>query len=82
MHHKFAVIDHYVVITGSFNWTVQAAKNNQENIIFIENKYLATEFSNEFERLWNEFVTIIEVDEAIEKVRSERENKRDKKKYK
>ncbi len=79
MHHKFAVIDGAVVITGSFNWTAQAVKNNQENILFLENEKVAKLYKDEFERLWNEFVTIIDADEAIEKIREERENK--KKKY-
>ena len=38
MHHKFAILDERVVITGSFNWTAQAIKYNQENILFYENK--------------------------------------------
>ena len=59
MHHKFAVLDKSVVITGSFNWTVQAVKNNQENILFYENKEIAAQYSQEFDRLWNEFTMVI-----------------------
>jgi phosphatidylserine/phosphatidylglycerophosphate/cardiolipin synthase-like enzyme len=80
MHHKFAILDHAVVLTGSFNWTVQAVKNNQENILFLENPAIANIYLEEFNRIWNEFKTVIDVDEAMEKVREERENKR-KKKY-
>ena len=32
MHHKFAVIDETVLITGSFNWTKSAVENNCENV--------------------------------------------------
>lgn len=76
MHHKFAVIDEAVVITGSFNWTTQAVKNNQENILFIENEYLAKKYTEEYERLWKSFKTIIDIDDAKKKVAEERENRR------
>ena len=33
MHHKFAIIDKIVLLTGSFNWTAQAVNGNQENLI-------------------------------------------------
>ncbi|CAE7200377.1 unnamed protein product [Symbiodinium pilosum] len=33
MHHKFAVIDKQTLINGSFNWTAQATKGNQEDAI-------------------------------------------------
>jgi cardiolipin hydrolase len=59
MHHKFAVLDNSVVVTGSFNWTVQAVKNNQENILFYENREIAARYTKEFDKLWNEFTTII-----------------------
>eukprot|EP00012_Vannella_robusta_P003002 CAMPEP_0206182496 /NCGR_PEP_ID=MMETSP0166-20121206/96_1 /ASSEMBLY_ACC=CAM_ASM_000260 /TAXON_ID=95228 /ORGANISM="Vannella robusta, Strain DIVA3 518/3/11/1/6" /LENGTH=73 /DNA_ID=CAMNT_0053597209 /DNA_START=388 /DNA_END=606 /DNA_ORIENTATION=- len=32
MHHKFAIIDDQVILTGSFNWTVQAQRSNRENL--------------------------------------------------
>ena len=76
MHHKFAVIDEAVVITGSFNWTTQAVKNNQENILFIENETLAKAYTEEYERLWKGFKTLIDEDTAKEKVQEERENRR------
>ncbi len=59
MHHKFAVIDRSVVITGSFNWTMQAVKYNQENLLFFENKALAEQYTKAFDDLWTNFYTII-----------------------
>jgi cardiolipin hydrolase len=59
MHHKFAILDNSVVITGSFNWTVQAVKNNQENIVFYENPSLANQYTEEYNKLWTEFTTEI-----------------------
>ena len=35
MHHKFAVIDHKMVITGSYNWTASAKKRNDENLVVL-----------------------------------------------
>lgn len=37
MHNKFCIIDNYKVITGSYNWTLKARKND-ENIIIIQNQ--------------------------------------------
>ena len=59
MHHKFAVLDNSVVVTGSFNWTMQAVKNNQENILFYENPEIASQYTKEFEKLWDQFTTVI-----------------------
>ena len=33
MHNKFAIIDNFILITGSFNWTDKAVEKNQENLI-------------------------------------------------
>ena len=59
MHHKMAIIDDSVLVTGSFNWTTQAVKNNQENIIFMENPDVCKKYKEEYNRLWNEFTTEI-----------------------
>jgi len=54
MHHKFAIIDHKFLISGSYNWTRSAALYNHENIIVSDNKELLQDFLTEFEKLWNE----------------------------
>src|SRR5262249_29551038 len=33
MHHKFAVLDGATLLTGSYNWTRGAARDNEENLI-------------------------------------------------
>ena len=76
MHHKFCVIDKSVVITGSFNWTDQAVNHNQENLLFIENKDLALKYSNEFEKLWNDFEIVVTKEKAEMKIKEEEEKKR------
>lgn len=53
MHHKFAVIDRRVLITGSYNWSRAAETLNGENIlIFQKAEPLAAEYGREFEKLW------------------------------
>ena len=52
MHHIFIIIDSIRLITGSFNWTVRANKNNMENIVLINNSLLADKYTEEFNRLW------------------------------
>ena len=52
MHHKFAVIDHRVVITGSYDWTEEANERNCENVVIIDCPGIARAFAGEFERLW------------------------------
>jgi cardiolipin hydrolase len=55
MHHKFAVFDDGVLLTGSYNWTVAAAKHNEENIVVSDDRRLVAAFRDEFERLWREY---------------------------
>lgn len=52
MHHKFAVADEAVLITGSLNWTLQGVCGNQENVIVTSTPELVTPFSMHFEKLW------------------------------
>jgi len=55
MHHKFAIFDEDVILTGSYNWTRGAADNNEENLILSNDRRLLTAFRGEFERLWKKF---------------------------
>ncbi len=55
MHHKFAVFDRRLVVTGSYNWTVSAAERNCENIAVTDDRRLVRAYSEEFERLWEAF---------------------------
>ncbi len=52
MHHKFAVIDEKITITGSYNWTRSAETKNYENILVTDDNYVAKEYLKEFNRLW------------------------------
>ncbi|XP_032896662.1 mitochondrial cardiolipin hydrolase [Amblyraja radiata] len=55
MHHKFALIDGSILITGSLNWSAQAIFRNKENVIIIKDADIVKAFTEEFERLWNEY---------------------------
>ena len=55
MHHKFAIFDMSVLLTGSYNWTLSASRNNQENIIASNDAKLLRVFAQEFDRLWKQF---------------------------
>lgn len=52
MHHKFAIIDGKLLLSGSFNWTMQAAMGNHENVIVTNNQDLLTAFNEEFNKMW------------------------------
>lgn len=52
MHHKFAVMDGQLLITGSLNWTLTAVQSNMENILVTEEPDLVQPFIKEFNKLW------------------------------
>jgi len=55
MHHKFALFDDDLLLTGSYNWTRGAADSNEENMILSNDRRLLASFRGEFERLWKKF---------------------------
>ena len=52
MHHKFAIFDRTASISGSYNWTRSAARDNSENIVLTHDRSVVSSFEREFERLW------------------------------
>lgn len=55
MHHKFALIDRKQLVNGSFNWTRQAVTGNRENLMITSDEGVVKAFSEEFEKLWEEY---------------------------
>jgi phosphatidylserine/phosphatidylglycerophosphate/cardiolipin synthase-like enzyme len=53
MHHKFAVIDEKVLITGSYNWTKAAEGRNDENLLVIYDEKVVKRYLCKFKELWN-----------------------------
>ena len=72
MHNKMAILDNSVVITGSFNWTNQAINKNQDNILFIEDKNIANQYTEYFNQIWNSFQTVITPEEAKKYIEEEK----------
>lgn len=56
MHHKFAIVDEAVLITGSYNWTRSATEFNHENLLVTKETGLVKSYLDEFEKLWSEMV--------------------------
>ena len=52
MHHKFAIIDNRILLTGSYNWTFSANNRNDENLMIIDDPEIIEIFQNQFEKLW------------------------------
>ena len=55
MHHKFALFDSSLLLTGSYNWTRSAADSNEENFIISGDSRFIKPFSQLFEQLWQQF---------------------------
>ena len=55
MHHKFAVFDQEMLLTGSYNWTRSAAENNEENFLVTPEPHFLKKYQAEFEKLWEKF---------------------------
>ncbi len=53
MHNKFCIIDDFITITGSYNWTVSADLENDENVLIINSEKIARIYKKQFEKFWN-----------------------------
>lgn len=54
MHHKVIVIDSQVVILGSFNFSNNANKSNDENLLVVYDPNLARDYEEEFFRVYSQ----------------------------
>ena len=52
LHHKVIVIDERTVITGSYNFTSSAEKDNDENLVIVDDPNLARAYLDEFQRVY------------------------------
>lgn len=52
MHHKVIIIDHQIVVTGSYNFSASAESRNDENTIIIHNAEIAEQYLEEFGKIY------------------------------
>jgi cardiolipin hydrolase len=52
MHHKFAIFDRAIVLTGSYNWTRSAARYNRENLMVSDDQRTVSAYQKNFDELW------------------------------
>lgn len=55
MHHKFALFDGRKLLTGSYNWTRSASRENQENFLVSDDPRLVSRYKRAFDDLWRSF---------------------------
>lgn len=53
MHHKLFIIDQEIVITGSYNFSANAERNNDENVVIFFDKQIAARYLAEFQRVFD-----------------------------
>jgi hypothetical protein len=66
MHQKYCVIDGIEAFHGSYNWTVNARKNNSESVIKTNHKNTIQELIKDFKNL-----TMVDQEEIVEKINGE-----------
>ena len=81
LHAKCFRIDADVYVGGSFNPTQNAAENNEEHLVVIEDRRVCQKIDKWFEMLWKESrpVTTAEIDEIAAKLKRLKEERAAKK---
>lgn len=54
MHHKFVIIDRSMVLTGSYNWTLESEEENFENLLIHNGPEWTAQYQSEFDALWSD----------------------------
>lgn len=54
MHHKFGLFDGHFLLTGSYNWTRSAYRENEENVVITNDPHLVRRFQAQFDSLWEQ----------------------------
>lgn len=53
MHNKVTIIDGFIIIAGSYNYSSSAENRNDENLIVLFDKELASLYERRFEMIWD-----------------------------
>lgn len=53
-HNKFTIVDGKMLETGSFNYTHDAAENNNENQAYLTDPSIVGQYAKHFEELWQQ----------------------------
>jgi hypothetical protein len=53
LHHKYAIFDGRLLVTGSYNWSTNAEENNDENALFIRDRSVIEAFKKNFDAMWS-----------------------------
>lgn len=69
-HNKVMVIDSATVITGSFNFTRAAARDNAENVVIIRDPAIARAYAGNFSRRWQQSRRVLNRASVIEQQRA------------
>jgi phosphatidylserine/phosphatidylglycerophosphate/cardiolipin synthase-like enzyme len=54
LHHKVFIVDGETVVLGSYNFSGNAEKDNDENLLIIHNAEVAQAFLGEYGRVWQQ----------------------------
>jgi phosphatidylserine/phosphatidylglycerophosphate/cardiolipin synthase-like enzyme len=54
LHHKVFIVDEEIVVLGSYNFTGNAEKDNDENLLIIHSPEVARAFLGEYGRIWQQ----------------------------
>ncbi len=65
IHHKFCIIDDQIVIDGSYNWTILAERNNDENIVVMEHGNVIETFIDAFKKLISQYSLVLRMPDEI-----------------
>jgi cardiolipin hydrolase len=53
MHLKLTIVDDKIVCGGSYNYTANATKNNDENLIIMKDTNIIKEYIDEYNSMWS-----------------------------
>ena len=62
MHHKYAVIDGHLVITGATNWTYSGTRQNEEDLLVADIPELAAQYRKSFADLLHVYTGVDQAD--------------------